>query len=440
MINLAKRLVVKPSLIPLLLIVLYLFCAALGYSGSNRKFMGPPFGSISGQDFRVFLRASKEISDGKDPYLNSINMKHSMNFIRWKNREDAPYLYPPILAVLITPLLRIGKDNGLAVWTVVNIFILIFSALLATITFISNNSNRWLWFFAFLTFFFFYLPTQLDIKLGQVDIFVLFFLLLAYYLFVKNSDLAFLPLSLAISIKPFLIFILLFFFWKKRYRMVLYTLFGVGVLLSLGFLRAGISSIYNYIILIRSLSTSEMLLSLPVNQSLTGFFYRVFSTNTYIQPLAHLPVVARILPLVLGGIALILWFIVTDRSSDHGVNNKIDYGLTIVTLMLIYPLAEDIYFIWLLIPLSALLSLLENQLITSRWMLLMIPVIALSVYLGLPDLNDAIYYGWEVHYHLNSLVGKENLVLTGGYIYGVIALEMYILVLRKVLFNESIKY
>ena len=146
---------IKHRIIPLLLITLFLLFAILGYKGSNKKFIGPPFGTMLGQDFRAVLRASREIRDGNNPYVYAIELGKSMDFINFMNWEEAPYVYPPILAIIMTPLLILGVNQALSAWMVFNLILLISIAFLAAKAFISNKSSLIIWMILYLVIFFF---------------------------------------------------------------------------------------------------------------------------------------------------------------------------------------------------------------------------------------------------------------------------------------------
>lgn len=106
--------------LPLLLSLILIIVAWWGYNGTNTRLLGPPLGVMNGQDFRQVLRASAEITTGKNPYTHALLFGQTPNFKQFMDWNAAPYPYPPIVAVFARPLLWLETHQALKLWTGIN--------------------------------------------------------------------------------------------------------------------------------------------------------------------------------------------------------------------------------------------------------------------------------------------------------------------------------
>ena len=411
--------------VPVALALVVILVALWGYRGSQASKLGPPLGDITGQDFRQVLRAAHDVEMGDNLYAHALTFGRSPDFEEFVNWEAAPYPYPPLVAVLARPFLRLQAEVALKLWSGVNLALLIGSALIAIRAFTNvgfvGSAMRFLF---ILTLFFAYAPTQFDLKLVQLDILILFLLLLTYLLYRAGHDIAGVPLAFAIAIKPILGPMLLFFIWKRRWRMSTITVVTATLLTALGFCVVGWERLPDYMEVNRLWASGEML-AFPFNQSPKGLALRMFTPNIYNQPLYVIPWLARALPILVGLLAIGGWLASVSRSDNREEPiSEVEYGLTLTTMMLLSPLVDDIHFVWVLVPLSALLLIMIDDLRGMKPLLLLAVCLLIALYLGYPALLDRIYVRHEALLHHNTLVEQSKVMYTGAYLYGLIVLDI----------------
>jgi hypothetical protein len=405
------------------LALLFLAWFAWGYSGSNARLLGPPLGQMSGQDFRQVLRASREVLEGRSPYSHALAFGRSPSFRDFKSWHAAPYPYPPVVAVLAIPLLSAGEDGALRLWTAVSLALLVGGAAVAAFAFGSvPRRKRFMTVTALVVFFVGYGPTQLELMFVQLDSLILFLLLLTYWLYRRRHRYAGVPLGLAIVVKPLVFPMLGYFAWKRQWRAGLVAAGSATVLMVLGFCVAGWRTLPEYLEVNR-LWTSGAMLDYPFNQSVHGLARRAFTLNTYIEPLATAPFVADLLVLGAAVIAVTAWIATVSRDDRRDeVGDAIEYGLTLVALLFLTPLVDDIHFVWVLLPLSSLMVALVADGVERPVPWAAFGVVCCALYLSHPDLHDAVYLGWESAASGGTRVPAALVPLTGAYLYGLIAL------------------
>jgi hypothetical protein len=279
------------------------------------------------------------------------------------------------------------------------------------------------------TLFFLYAPTQIDLSLVQLDILVLFLLLATYLLYRRGREHgAGLALAFAIAIKPTAGAVLLFFGWKRCWRILVIAGVTVALLMAVGFCMVGWAWLPDYLEIIR-LWSSGPVLALPHNQSVRGFGLRAFTSNIYSQPLYTVPWLAEAIPVVVGLLAICGWVASISRSNNReGLTNGLEYGLTLTTVMLLSPYVGDLHFVWVLMPLSALLLALTDDL---RGMKTLVPLaigFLLALYLGYPAVQDKTYAGFEALLYRGELVERSMVLCSGAYLYGLIALDICLVI------------
>ena len=179
-------------------------------------------------DYRVL----QSLIDKNDSQLNKLEV------------PVLPYLYPPPLAYSLIPISKMSYRKASLYWTTLGFLAFnatIYICLLIFIEIYANsNSNIKVNLFSynkieikyfiylilliinFITSFIFLF--RLNISLGQVNVFVLFFISLAVFNSLKSNQMASgLFLSLAIMLKVTPIFVLIWFIAKKQYKALYWT-------------------------------------------------------------------------------------------------------------------------------------------------------------------------------------------------------------------------
>jgi hypothetical protein len=415
--------------LPLALALVFVLAAFWGYSGRQASKLGPPLGAILGQDARQVLRAAREIEAGENPYTHALEFARAPSFKEFMTWDAGPYPYPPIIAIMAQPLLRLSTAAALDLWSGINIILLLLCAWLAVSSFSNVGfGGRVTRFILILALFFVYAPTQIDLKLVQLDILILFLLLSTYYLYHHDLDWAGIPLGLAIAVKPVVIPWLLFFIWKRRWRQSSVAFLTAGLLTAVGFSIVGWSRLQDYLEVNR-LWASSAILVYPFNQSVAGLALRLFTTNTYNQPLWAMPQLTWIIPSAVGLLAFGAWLVSVSRGDNRKeASSGVEFGLTLTTTMLLSPLVDDIHFVWVLMPLAALLLGTLDHLRRTRDVFSLLGYTLVALYLSSPLLHAAIYAGSASLLVNNTLVAAGKVLFTGAYLYGLIALDICLLV------------
>ncbi len=412
--------------VPVALTLVLILVALWGYRGGRASKLGPPLGAIMGHDFRAVLSAARAIEAGDNLYAHALAFGRSPSLEEFLTWEVAAYPYPPLVAVLARPLTRMQPEVALKLWSGVNLALVVASAVVAVRAFTSLGFPRSVTRLLFiLTLFFVHCPTQIDLLLVQFDILVLFLLLFTYLLYrLGYENGAGVPLAFAIAIKPTVGAMLLFFAWKSRWRILVIAVVTVAALTALGFCVVGWARLPDYLEVTR-LWGGGAIAVLPVNQSVKGFVLRAFTSNIYIRPLYVVPWLARAIPIVVGLLAICGWLVSISRSDNREeLTNGLEYGLTLTTLMLLSPFVSDLHFVWVLMPLSALLLAMTDDLRGMKTLLLLAISFLLALYLGYPAVQDKSYAGFEALLYGGELVERSRVLYTGAYLYGLMALDL----------------
>jgi hypothetical protein len=190
----------------LLLIASVLFCI-----GAFKRGYRP-----QGNDFTSYLTASKSLLNGTDPYQG---MAHF------------PYLYPPLLAFLLIPLLFVPYSVAIFLWFVFNGVALALSGWLI----LKSSENESIRFPQLgLALLLFAAPLQSNFLNGQVNSLVLLLCLAFFYCGSASRKLISgfcLALAVVIKVMPFVL--LGFLLFRKRFKELLYTLLFITVLVLL---------------------------------------------------------------------------------------------------------------------------------------------------------------------------------------------------------------
>ncbi len=144
-----------------------------------------------------------------------------------------PYLYPPLLAFYLSPLAYLPPMWAARAWTVVLALALI-PILWYTVGLVRGEEEEPLWPWAWAGLFLFLLPFDNNVRMGQVNLPVLAFIVVALYTTLRQGR-AFwggVALAAAALVKLMPAVLLLYFLIERRYRALVGFLAG-GILFSL---------------------------------------------------------------------------------------------------------------------------------------------------------------------------------------------------------------
>lgn len=289
----------------------------------------PQIISETAPDFTQVWKSAKALTTARDPYLEA-----GLDYLNG---------YPPVTEIFFLPLAPFPYHQALAIFTYIS-FTAIVGSVFLTLK-IAAKKVPWYYFLSFLGFSFLTFPIKFSLGLGQVNMIVLFLLLLAFFLETKakgNSTAAGLSLGIAIALKPIFAFFLLFFALKKSWKVVFTGMLTVAVLIAvtlilsspqiwISWYQTGILPMINF--------TSSSLYT-PVNQGIFGFLYG------YIPNLNARIYLSRAAAIVL--IPTASYFAFKKKDLNLGLS------FFIITLLLTDIASWQHHFTWLMFPFAVL--------------------------------------------------------------------------------------
>src|SRR6185436_11525696 len=182
---------------------------------------------VYGNDFNVYYHASREVIAGRDPYQNSLS-------------EWTPYLYPPLLAELLTPLALLPLNVAAYIWFLIGAFSVIATGVMCARMLPESRAPQWLVAAAAMMI---VLRFVLDnFNLGQVNTMVTALAVSHVFLYTRGKKFwSALALAIAVSIKLTPAIFLVYHIAKLRLRYAIACIALVGGITALSFLPMGTS-------------------------------------------------------------------------------------------------------------------------------------------------------------------------------------------------------
>jgi hypothetical protein len=288
----------------------------------------------SGDFITVYYRAASALIHGQSVY--------SM-----KTEGDPTYLYTPILALLLRPMTRYSPEGSAKIW-----FVICLSCLLLAIFFHGKSAGLTLDNSAEIAVMLFvgfhFVPTQMDLGIGQVQMPMLALLCAAYWADRRGRLYVLATLIAAAAlIKTWMLGVLLYLLLRRRPREFVWgcIVFAAGVVAA--FSAVGWSEFRPFVAATLSATHSHWALS-NMNMAIGEFARMHFANNIYVQPLvdsriAFVAFVIGAYAVVIAGLALAF-----SRPKDAERNRPIGLGLVMLSILLILPLYEQLYCVLLL--------------------------------------------------------------------------------------------
>jgi hypothetical protein len=159
--------------------------------------------------------------------LKSSIKPENLKYIDILMKETGTYIYPPIYAFLLSPLSSLNYQQAAMIHSISQFICLLSSLVLISRLFSFQISSPQMLILLLLCFRFLENHTNNN----QVGFLILFLSLLSIYS--KNDLFSGMILGLAISVKLTPIAFLFYFFWKKRYFVIIYSMIGLVIFLIL---------------------------------------------------------------------------------------------------------------------------------------------------------------------------------------------------------------
>ncbi len=333
-------------------------------------------------------------------------------------------LNSPFLILLLLPFAYLSYGTALLLWSLISFICSIMAILLVLKSYPvvwQNTQIRW-WCLAGLLIYF---PFYANFCLGQISAILLLITVIAWHAYRKNHyKYAGILLGLAFSIKLFFGFFLILFIMRKQLRafFAMLTTFVCASFIALLFF--GISIFKNYLNILQHVNWYAS----SWNASLYGFICRIFyasqSNNDSLISKTNFPhLLFFIFTLLL--LIYFTWVIYYPKKINSGYsayqnNDAFDwqFSLTIVSVLLISPLAWLYYFTLLLIPLATIIKLMNKSAYFKYYFCALIISLILS---GIPISYSSI------------AMAKIQLAITSGsyYFYALFLITMLLILLRK---------
>lgn len=228
-----------------------------------------PYG---GGDFDAYYLGAQRLINGQPLYIET---------------QTAAYIYPPILAQAILPIVALfDEDTASLVWFALNVAML-FATLHLLGRYLANDRQRALLWIATV----FFLPTLMTFWLGQITI-VLFALTTGAWVAYKEDKPALTGVLLAVAVwtKFYPGLFLVYFLWKREWRVVMSAMITTLVVVGVQVAISGLDTFIGYFtdILPALLAEGQPQIN-HSNNALLGFLQRLFMQNPQVIPLVESP-------------------------------------------------------------------------------------------------------------------------------------------------------
>ena len=308
---------------------------------------------FSWADFRTFYQAGVDVRSAANPYLGAMSFIHAYtpagNGSYWTTQV---YVYAPFFAYLMVPLTLLPHWGALTVWDLLNVAFLVFSVYAALRAAGLRPGATMLLVLAAASAV--TLPAHREWDLGQSDLLVMALICAALWArSAGRAGLAGVLLGAGSAVKPELFLLALFLLWRRDFRFALTAAVSTVILGLAPFLLLGQRAWTDFWTAWGF--WANQYLPFLHNESPKGVLARLFTLNPAAHPLVVAPGAVTVLWLVLAVVVLLLTVAIT---SAHPLRRDplslLEVGLAIEAIMLVSPLTERPYFLFLLIPLIGL--------------------------------------------------------------------------------------
>jgi hypothetical protein len=320
-------------------------------------------GTHTGYDFALYIDAARSVAAGSNPYHRLITL-HQDTRAGDTGLAASGYVYPPLLAVVLSLPVRLGLDTRsiALLWemlTLVAVFWMGYELNLGL-----RGRRDWSGALAFGTIYLLPSLVMYDLFLGQADSLVTALAVVSCGLWLRRNRWAALPLGIAIAIKPLVAILLLVWLWKGDWRAALRGAIVAALLLLLPFGAIGLEGVRDYATFLtrfNGLSADADVM----NQAPYGLLLRALTLNAFTKPLLVAPWLVLPLRLVITGGLAACWLRVVSRArAADQTRALLECLLALPLVVLLSPFAEQIHFC-LVIP--ALIGLSWLALTRHLW-------------------------------------------------------------------------
>ena len=295
------------------------------------------------EDLGAYFVAARALAEGESPYDARVAERLAADA---GIEYHSPYIYPPLLAILLRPLTFLPYSAAAAVW-----FALSAGALLAALWLLRPFTGLpwrvygWLCAAAF-----FLPPVHHTLEHGQITNFL--FLLIVGGAVGNTGSGALVGFAAALKVFPATLAAV--YALSGRLAALGTMVAGAAVLTLAGALAAPAATL-DFLRRVGPQLALERRLA-PNNQSLDAVMARWFETHWFVTPIIHAPGVGRIAS-QLGSaivIGLTLWALVTVRRKEGEAAQAGRFALAVAATLIVSPIVWDHYYVLLLLPVAVL--------------------------------------------------------------------------------------
>lgn len=321
-------------------------------------------------DVALYYTASSVVKQGHaDQIYNRSFLVEQAQGLVGEGQWVGWYIYPPIFSIVFLPLTYISFGIAKLIWLFLNQGMM--AAGLVFLLLCTKNLKR----NAKLAVFTLALMTTsliVNLQMGNVNVVIFFLLALTLFLLVKGRDVfAGIPLGVAVSIKLMPILIIFYLLIKKKFLAAGTAVATTALLTVMGVVICGweVSKAFVSDILPKigwlEISQDAPSKFTTINQSLHGFFLRLFSDSPddFTTPLLNSP--GTVLVLTLLSTVLLLsasvWVILGKDCKDESRRLALGFGLFVLIMHLVSSISWVDHLVSVLIPLVLLLDWIEEK-------------------------------------------------------------------------------
>jgi hypothetical protein len=321
--------------------------------------------SIDMIDFPSYYSAAKiTFKDHRSPYEYQ-DLHQTGTFI------GPPFLYPPPSLLVFYPFSLLSLQGAQTLL----LFISHISILLFFFLFffkILKMKFEGLFIGLALIYVFSYHPTVHSLWLGQVNLLILLMLILSWYTLQKDGHpgLVALPFSLAIIIKTYPALLLVYLLVKRKFAVVFWILGLLSgyFIIALIFLPREVWIDWLTVVVpsggYGNAALGVLEPTSPWNQSLNGFFSRIFIPTEYSHTLINSPAAARVLTYVFSLVIIIvatrLCYLASKKYKSDKIMN-IEFSVFLLTVYLIAPFSWEHHLVFVLPAIMVVIYLLFHS-------------------------------------------------------------------------------
>lgn len=295
------------------------------------------------EDFGAYYVAARALEGGLSPFDAQVADRVA---VAAGVEYHSPYIYPPLLALLLRPLAALPYRAAAAIW-----FALSAGALLAALWLLRPVVQLpWRIYGLVCAAAFFLPPVHHTLQHGQVTNFLLLLIVAG----AVGGTGAAVWMGIAAALKVFPATLAVVYALSGRVAALVAMVASAAVLTLVGAL-AEPGATADFIRRVGPELAVERRLA-PNNQSVEAVMARWFETHWFVTPVIHAPVAGRIASHVIAAIVigLTLWALATARREDGAMVQVVRVSLVVAATLIVSPIVWDHYYVLLLLPAAVL--------------------------------------------------------------------------------------